>query len=111
MDMVAMLATAKAGDFVKFEEEKQKYQIKAIGARYAVCTKPFNPRKTVLYTVIDMHEKVRGTENLVFGAGAETTELCEEMLARLEGRSDRDKTEVSRRNRIPLSITSVFKHQ
>ena len=53
----------KVGDKVWFAEEKRPYRIRAMGERYAVCTKPFNPRHTVLYTVIDIVEQVRGTEN------------------------------------------------
>ena len=88
----------KVGDKVWFAEEKRPYRIRAMGERYAVCTKSFNPRHTVLYTVIDIVEQVRGTENLVFCMGAETDKQCEEMLERLED----GKTEVSHRNRIPL---------
>lgn len=90
----------KLGDKIKFSEEKQKYTVRAISGRYAVCTKPFNVRKTVLYTVVDFEQKIRGTENLVFGLGAETDEQCKEMLNRL----DSGETEVSYRNRIKLKI-------
>lgn len=91
------------GSKIRFPEEKQAYTVQASGPRYAVCTKPFNPKRTVLYTVLDFKENVRGTENLVFGMGAETRGLCEEMLARLES----GETEVSHRNRIPLSIGEI----
>ena len=90
----------RVGDRIRFAEEVQRYTIRAMGKRYAVCTKPFNCQHTVLYTVVDIEEKVRGTENLIFGAGAETDEQCEEMLQRLESGD----TEVSHRNRIPLFL-------
>lgn len=89
------------GDKIGFIEEKQAYTIQALGPRYAVCTKPYNPQHTVLYSIVDFQEKIRGAENLVFGMGAETKELCEEMLARLES----GETEVSHRNNIPLRLT------
>ena len=94
---------------VTFAEEKRPYTVRAAGERYLVCTKPFNLRRTVLYTVIDLLERVRGTENLVFGSGAETDEHCTEMLKRLEGRcADTGfTTEVSHRNRIHLNILRV----
>jgi len=109
------------GRRVKFAEEKRPYVVQACDSRYAVCTKPFNPRRTVLYTVIDLEENVRGTENLIFGMGAETKEQCEDMLDRLNGRPDSGdrsllgtayeqaptRTEVSHRNRIPLVIEYV----
>ena len=94
---------------VTFAEEKQPYRVRAASERYLICTKPFNPRRTVLYTVIDLVERVRGTENLIFGCGAETDDDCAEMLKRLEGK-DADfgfTTEVSHRNRIPLNILKV----
>ena len=71
---------------------------------FAICTKPFNPKKTVLYTVIDWHEQIRGTENLVFGMGAETMKQCEEMLERLT----QGETEVSSRNNVELDIESYI---
>lgn len=104
------LAKANVGDKVRFAEEKQAYTIQARGVRYLVCTKPFNPKRTVLYTVVDMVECIRGTENLVIGAGAETRGQCEEMLMRLEGRdAERGRsTEVSHRNRVPLVVSEVI---
>lgn len=102
-----------AGDRIKFAEEKQSYKVQAAGERYLVCNKPLNIHRTVLYTVVDLEERIRGTENLIFGAGAETTEECEEMLARLEGR-DADlgfTTEISRRNYIGLKIVQVIREK
>lgn len=102
------LKDLQVGDFLTFPEEKRKYEIRAKGDRYMVCTKPFF--KTVLYSVVDLEEGVRGTENLVFGAGAETNEDCAEMLMRLEGRCPHRgiQTEVSHRNRIPLGIKTIW---
>lgn len=90
----------KVGSKIKFKGEKQAYTVQASNGVYAVCTKPFNPKKTVLYTVVSFLENVRGTENLVFGFGAETREQCEEMLERLT----QGETEVSHRNRIELDV-------
>lgn len=91
------------GSAVKFCSERAPYRVRAAGARYAVCTKPFNPRKTVVYTVVDMLKDIRGTENLVFGMGAETDGQCSEMLGRLES----GETEVSRRNWVKLDVEWV----
>lgn len=90
----------KSGDRIWFAEEKRPYAVRAADARYAVCTKPFNPKRTVLYTVVDSVEQIRGTENLIFCAGAETDQQCADMLLRITS----GKTEISRRNRIPLRI-------
>ncbi len=116
------------GARIYFVEEKAPYRVKARSDRFLVCTKPFNPRKTVLYTIVDLEEGVRGPENLVFGFGAETDEQCREMIERLEGRekptSAEDlaelrkivpdyqpprpcRTEVSHRHRIPTRVARV----
>ena len=98
----------KAGDRVKFVEEKQRYTVQACNERYAVCTKPFNPKHTVLYTIVDFEEQIRGTENLIFCAGFETQEQCEGALDRLMGNwKEGWATEISHRNRIPLRIEEV----
>lgn len=96
------LLAAIVGDKVRFAEEKQAYTVQARSDRFLVCTKPFNPRRTVLYTVVDVANQVRGMENLIFGMGAETRAQCEQMLERLE----RGKTEVSYRNRVPLRLAA-----
>lgn len=108
-EQLVRLPDAKVGDKVKFTEERLSYTVRARGDRYLVCTKPFNARKTVLYTVVDLSEWVRGTENLILGAGAETDEQCAEMLRRLEGRDGELglTTEVSHRNRISINVERV----
>jgi hypothetical protein len=97
------------GGRVWFSEEKRPYTVQARSRRFLVCTKAFAARRTVLYTVVDLKERIRGTENLVFGMGAETREDCEAMIDRLEGR-DRSigfTTEVSHRNFVPLVVERV----
>jgi len=91
------------GDKIRFKEEKQSYTVRAVGDTYAVCTKPFNARKTVLYTIVDLQSGIRGTENLIFGFGAETDGQCDEMLKRLES----GETEISHRNRIPSLFVTL----
>jgi hypothetical protein len=113
---------------VWFAEEKLPYRVRARDQRFLVCTKPHNPMRTVLYSIIDLKEQVRGPENLVFGMGAETDKCCLQMLDRLNGRHDKfsaaekaevkavtghevvDDTwasEVSHRHRIALNIVKV----
>jgi len=84
-----------------FAEEKRPYTVRAKSDRFIVCTKPMACLHTVLYTVVDLQENIRGTENLIFGFGAETDEQCREMLERLES----GESEITRRNRVPLNIT------
>jgi len=93
----------KVGTKIKFPEEKQRYTVQCYNERYVICTKPLNCLKTVLYTIIDFKENIRGAEDLVLCMGFETKEGCQEALERLiTGVS-----EVSYRNRIPLSIESL----
>jgi hypothetical protein len=94
----------KVGQKIKFAEEKQAYIIKACNDKFLVCTKPFNLKRTVLYSIVDLDQNIRGTENLVFGLGAETEEECQEMLDRLAS----GETEVSYLYRIPLNIEKVM---
>ena len=72
----ALLGRAKVGTRIWFLGESHPYRIRARGERYLVCTKPFNLQKTVIYTVVDLVEDVRGTENLIFGVGAESDQDC-----------------------------------
>ncbi len=93
------------GDKLWLDDEKKPYKIRACDERYLICTKPFNPKRTVLYTIIDLKEEIRGTENLVFGMGFESDEDCIEALKRLNDTVN--PSEISRRNRVPLVIIRV----
>lgn len=107
-----VLLAAKVGYKIRFAEEKQAYTVQARGSRYLVCTKPFNAQRTTLYTIVDIKDNIRGTENLVFPMGAETRKQCREMLKRLEGYDStvgEIKSGVSYRNRIPLRVVKVFR--
>lgn len=106
MNALERLKTAPVGCRVKFSEETQRYTIQARDDRYLVCTKPFNPRRTVLYTIVDLVEQVRGPDNLVFCMGYETREDCQERLADLN--RDEFPTEISYRRRIPLRVEQVL---
>jgi hypothetical protein len=92
------------GTRIRFAGEKQMYTVRASNVCFAICTKPMNALKTVLYSIIDWNKNIRGTENLIFGMGAETDEDCKEMLERMtEGES-----EVSHRNNCELEIEKVI---
>lgn len=92
------------GQRVRFAGEKRAYRVRAANERFAICTKPFNPRRTVLYTIIDFRDCVRGTENLIFCLGFETDEQCQEALVRLTT----GETQVSSRNQVRLNIEKVL---
>lgn len=92
--------------YIKFQEEKKKYRIVCEDDRYMICTKPFNPQKTVLYTLVDKVEKIRSTNNLVFNDyDYALKEDCERCLSDLnKGIDDFDGVQLSHRNRIALNI-------
>lgn len=91
------------GTKLKFADEKQRYTVRASNAAYTILTKPFNARNTVLYCIVDFHQNVRGPEDLVFGAGAETDEEIVDMLERLTTGD----SEISHRHRVALEIESM----
>jgi len=99
-----MMNKVEVGQTIKFYGEKQKYTVQASNRFYSICTKPFNARKTVIYTAIDWYNQIRGTENMIFGFGAETKKQCEEMLDRLTN-ADSD---ISSRNWCVLDIEKVL---
>lgn len=90
----------EVGSKIKFREEKQRYTVQASNRIFSICTKPLNIHKTVLYTIVDWKHRMRGTENLVFGFGAETQEQCEDMLKRITN-ADSD---ISHRNWTELDV-------
>jgi len=91
----------KVGDKIKFKSEKQRYTINAKSDRYLICTKPFNPKKTYLYTIIDLKRLIRGTNNMVFNLyDYEVQEDIDQCLIDLES----DKIEVSHRHCIQLDV-------
>lgn len=93
----------KVGQKIKFAKEKRPYTVRACDERFAICTKPFNTQKTVMYTIIDLQRGVRGTEGLVFCMGFENDEACNEALQRLQS----GESEVSYRNFIELDIETI----
>ena len=88
------------GDKVYVSTEKRPYTVKARDDRYIICTKPFAAKHTVLYFIIDLEDKWRGPDNMIFCAGYETDEECAERLKELQD----GKMEVSIRRGIPLDI-------
>lgn len=91
------------GDRIKFASEKRPYRVRAADDRFAVCTKPFNLRHTVMYTIVDLKENVRGADNLIFCSGYETDEDTALTLQQLQS----GEIAVSQRNQVPLDIEWV----
>lgn len=99
----------RVGDKIKFISEKQRYTIKAKSDRFLICTKPFNPKKTVLYTIVDLERLVRGRDNLVFThydyRNQDGIDRClKDLVDRTEFPISRSCVEVSHRNCIKLDV-------
>lgn len=90
----------KVGDKVYIPDQKRPYKVRVRDERYIICTKPYNPQHTVLYFIIDLEDKWRGPDNMIFCSGYETDEDCQERLQELQN----GEIEVSRRRGIPLDI-------
>lgn len=90
----------KVGDKVYVPNEKKPYRVRARDDRYIICTKPFNPQHTVVYFIVDLLERWRAPDNMIFCGGYETDEDCQERLAELQS----GEIELSRRRGIPLDI-------
>jgi hypothetical protein len=94
------------GDKIWVEPYKRPFTVQVANERYAICTRP--AFGSGIYFIADFEERVRGTENLIFGLGAETVEQCEDMLNRLtNGMHDGFKTEISHRNRVELVVKKI----
>lgn len=101
MKMISHCMKSNVGDKIKFKSEKQKYTIKAKSERFLICTKPFNLKKTCLYTIIDLDRLVRGTNNMVFNPyDYMVQEDIDECLNDLES----GEIEVSHRNCVTLDV-------
>jgi hypothetical protein len=83
------------GDKLTFSDERQSYTVQAVSSnrRWVVATRPFKARDTVLYTVVDFQEELRGVDNC-HGLGYETREDCE----RAAGMFESGEAEFSRRS-------------
>ena len=90
----------KVGDKVYIPQHKRPFKVRARDERYIICTKPFNAAHTVIYFIVDLVEKRRGPDNMVFCSGYETDEDCKERLKELQC----GEIEVSYRRGIDLDI-------
>ena len=90
----------EVGDKVYIPDQKRPYKVRARDERYIICTKPFNPQNTVLYFIIDLVDKWRAPDNMIFCHGYESDEDCMKRLKELQDGI----IELSVRRGIPLDI-------
>ena len=98
-------SSVKVGDKIFVEGEVKSYRVRARDDRYIIATKPFNPRHTVLYFIIDLVREVRGPDNMIFCPGYETDEDIKERLNELQ----RGEIEVSYRRSVPTKMVQAIK--
>lgn len=90
----------EVGDKVYIPSHKRPFRVKARDDRYIICTKPFNAQHTVIYFIVDLVDKWRAPDNLIFCLGYETEEDCKERLRQLQ----KGEIGLSWRRGIPLDI-------
>ncbi|MFD9964866.1 hypothetical protein [Amycolatopsis sp. NPDC058986] len=91
------------GDAIRFSDERRSYTVRAVSddGRWVACTKPFPAQDTVLYTVCDFQENLRGHDNFLLGLGYETDGECRAAI----GMFATGEAEFSHRHRpIPFRI-------
>jgi hypothetical protein len=91
------------GDRVWLGGKKQPWTVRARGPRYVILTKPYNPKRSTLYTVIDLELGIRGTDDYVGSLGYETPEQIDASMALF----DSGEAEISTRNNVKLDLTRV----
>lgn len=77
-------SNAKVGDKIYIPEQKRPYTIRARDERYIIATKPFNPKHTVLYFIIDLIKGWRGPDDRIFCSGYESDEDVHNRLTELQ---------------------------
>ena len=92
------MAKVNVGDKVYVPNEKRAYRVRVRDDRYIICTKPCFG--TVLYFIVDLKEKWRAPDNMVFCSGYESDADCQERLKELQEGT----IELSIRRGIPLDI-------
>lgn len=90
----------KQGDKIFVPNEKKPYTVRCRDERYIICTKPMNLCHTVLYFIIDLKDKWRAPDNMVFCCGYETDEQCLERLKELQN----GEIELSLRRGVELDV-------
>lgn len=109
--------TFAVGATIRFAGEESAYTVRAIGQRYAVCTRPVNRRDVdeypdevtshdigkVWYTIVDSDRMLRGPHNMVFNEyDFVKDDGCRHCLADIES----GKIELSRRRSKPVFLAS-----
>jgi hypothetical protein len=90
---------------IRMDGEKQRYRVMARDRRYVIMTKPFNAKRTYVYTIADLERMERGPCNLIFGPPCELN--TQEGAAEVLGMLQRGEMGVSRRRCVPISASEL----
>lgn len=96
------------GDKIYFKGDKKPFRIQACNERYIIATKPFNLKKTFLYTIVDFERCVRGRDNHYCAFEYDDPKEAAEALKCLETQEPLELC-VSYRHFIPLDILHIVK--
>lgn len=93
------------GDKIKMCSERQRYTVQGFNDRFVIATKPFNARRTYLYTMIDREKRIRGPLNTIFGlpCDVDSPEGAADLLDWIEDDGGPDVWHVSYRRKMPLT--------
>lgn len=100
----------KPGDKIKMCGERQRYTVQGFDDRFIIATKPFNARRTYLYTIIDRLRLVRGPINMTLGLpnDVNTPQGAEELLTFMREEGGGHETwGVSQRRDKPLTDSEI----
>lgn len=88
--------TMTVGDKVLLATHKRPWTVRGVtrGGRFVVLTKPHNPMRTVLYSVIDFDRGVRGRDDH-YGLGYESDEQIAAAIHCFQHTEDADPPEVT----------------
>jgi len=90
---------------ILFKDEPHPFIVKSNKGRYAICTKPYNPKKTVIYTIVDFDKDIRSTvSNVLSPYDFNTQEDIDKCMEDLFS----GKTYLSLRNQIKLEIEDII---
>jgi hypothetical protein len=96
----------KPGYRIKFFSERQRYTVTAANSRFVIAIKPFNARKTYLYTIVDLGLQIRSSDDHVFGPVHDYSKPEEAKKALRELKSG--KLKLSYRREMKLDIEKVY---
>lgn len=91
------------GERVKLAATKRLWNVKARSDRFIVLTQPFNPKRSFIYTVIDLKYGIRGPHNS-YGHPVTNDEQATKVVEALEAGA----IQISRRRQVTLDVEWVI---